>query len=99
MNPACELCAGACCETVVFPLPVDPPPDTVRWLGYHGEIRNRTIRVDAPCSKLDGGKCSIWSMRPQPCRDYEVGSPACKAAVKARRAPDEQQAIFRAMSG
>lgn len=32
MNPACQLCRGACCESLVLNL---PPTDSGTWLAYH----------------------------------------------------------------
>lgn len=87
----CALCAGACCETFVVPLPVNPPPDAIRWLGMRGEIRNQTLRINVACCNLtDDGECGVWETRPQGCRDYKIGSPACREAVLRLRSTTAQ---------
>jgi hypothetical protein len=82
----CHLCAGACCETLVFPLHTISGPDVARWLGMRGEIRNRQLRVEVACCNLSAeGTCDIYDARPQPCRDLKVGSSTCLEAVSSRR--------------
>ena len=85
MNPVCEQCQGACCESFVVALPQDPAPDFVRWLSLRGTVTSGALRLEVPCRELADGRCGIWDTRPQPCRDYQVGSPACRQAIKARR--------------
>lgn len=90
MNPVCEACQGACCESVTIAIPEDPPADYVRWISYRGKISNRRIHLEAQCSMLTNqGKCAIWDTRPQPCKDYVVGGMACLDAIHRRRAEDE----------
>lgn len=91
MNPACDACKGACCETLVLRLPED---GEVRvWLQLRGRAESNQIRLDAPCSALDHGKCSIYTCRPEPCRVFEVGSPQCVASIRAQRPKDAARLI------
>ncbi len=83
MNPACELCRGACCESIVV---ASPKTDEGRWLAYHGaELTDGKTEIAAPCSKLCDGKCTVWKNRPMPCVIFEVGGADCRATVKRRR--------------
>ena len=83
MTP-CELCKGACCESIVIPLKFEEA-DAQRWLGFHGTEQENGIRLDCKCSKLRHGRCTIYDSRPDVCRVFEVGSPNCREAVKTRR--------------
>lgn len=86
MNEVCAVCKGACCESFVVSLPQDPAPDFVRWLSLRGTVISGALRLEVPCREhAADGSCGIWESRPQPCRDYQVGSPACRQAIKARR--------------
>lgn len=94
MNAACEICRGACCESMVMGL---PHGDFGVWLRYHGEpIGKERVELPSPCRMLVEGKCSVWESRPEHCRCYEVGGEACRATVRRRR-PGQWQEIFRAM--
>lgn len=88
MTP-CELCRGACCETIAFAIPA-PSEDVSRWMGYHGTPTKLDgkieLRLAAPCSKLDAGRCSIHPDRPQVCRDYTLGGAECRASIRRQRA-------------
>ena len=96
MHPACQLCRGACCESLVLHL---PPTDAGTWLGFHGQpIGDRHVEFATPCSKLSTcGKCSIHRTRPEHCRTYAVGGPDCRATV-ARRRPKQAAAILAALA-
>lgn len=83
MNEACKLCRGACCESIKLPLPADP--DVAQWLGLHGRVSSATVALECKCRALVDGKCSIYQDRPQVCRDYAPGSPACRETVVLRR--------------
>lgn len=85
MNDACKLCRGACCESIVLPLP--PDPDHAAWLLKHGSGGPwpGTVALECRCRALVDGKCSVYDSRPQVCRDYQPGSDPCRAAVIARR--------------
>lgn len=83
MNAACELCKGACCESIVVG---QPEGDTGRWLALHGRTAEPgTIELETPCIMLCGGKCSIWKTRPDQCSAYPVGGADCRATVLRRR--------------
>lgn len=93
MHPACELCAGACCESFAIPLPDNMEPDMARWLSLRGQIRNMRLVLEVPCENLtNAGQCGTYDTRPQPCRSYPVGGPLCRDAV-ARRRTDRYDAI------
>ena len=82
----CHLCAGACCESFAVNLPPNPQPDVVRWLGLRGKVRGGGLVLEVPCRELtDEGLCGIHDTRPQPCRDYKIGSVECVRAVNLRR--------------
>lgn len=81
---ACEVCGGACCETIIVPLRSNDP-DVQRWLKFHGDPVKEGIRFECKCSQLKNGKCSIYQDRPGVCRTYEAGSEACRKAIKERR--------------
>lgn len=96
MNKACELCRGACCESIVLNVPTG---DVGVWLRYHGEpvgIHGQQVELATPCRMLCDGKCSIWQHRPANCANYQVGSPACRDTVKRRR--ENWREIFAAMT-
>ena len=77
MKRACLICKGACCESVVM------DADT----GLRFDIGQDKVELATPCSKLCGGRCSIWETRPEVCRVFEVGGVDCRAAVLRRRFP------------
>ena len=83
MNQACEICRGACCESIVF---VVPDTDEGRWLSLHGKlIGGGKAQIEVACSALVAGNCSIWKDRPLLCQAYAVGGDACRETVKRRR--------------
>lgn len=92
MNAACQLCGGACCESLVV---TPPPTEEGRWLGYHGAtIEGGGIEIESPCNQLCAGRCGIHAHRPRPCVDYAVGSLACRATVLRRRPSGLARAIL-----
>jgi Fe-S-cluster containining protein len=94
VNPACELCRGACCETFALDLrSVALPPDAMRWLTLHGRKSPIGWEVQQPCSALRAGKCSIYHDRPQVCRSFAPGCDACRYCVESRR-PAQAAAIL-----
>lgn len=94
MNPVCDMCKGACCESIALPLPDEPAADDIRWLSYRGKIRNRMLRIEVPCSQLTSeGQCGQWATRPQLCRDYQVGSDACRWAIQERRSTNRDEIL------
>lgn len=85
---ACRLCRGACCETLVLPVVLEEAPVDIRqsmlMRGARRELGG--VRIDSRCRFLSRkGLCSIHESRPDVCRKFEVGSPACRAAIIANR--------------
>lgn len=97
MTSPCELCRGACCESFAVPLPYPAPVEFNRWAKLRGEVVGHHLRVEVPCTALtDDGACGIYKSRPQPCKDYPMGGPACRQAVRDRRS-DRADEIFASM--
>ena len=88
----CQICRGACCESIVLRLPAT---DAGAWLGLHGvSIGEHQVEIPAPCRKLSVcGSCSIHATRPDHCRTYVVGGADCRATVARRRPTDAAQII------
>lgn len=84
MNPACQACKGACCSTIVFPLPSDEV--AVEWITARGKREGNTVRLACACPQLTrDGRCGIHDTKPHICAIYQVGSPECIAAIRAQR--------------
>jgi uncharacterized protein len=72
----CGDCVGCCVSS--YPVPVRPEDRSalaaipVQHLAntLHGQTM-MVARADGTCPMLDGGKCSIYTHRPQTCRDYD----------------------------
>jgi len=95
MNAACAICHGACCESIVVPIPSD---DAGMWLRYHAtHIGPGLFEFATPCHKLCAGRCTIHETRPENCKAYEVGGVACRSTVLRRRTNHAE--IFAAMRG
>lgn len=92
MNHACQLCRGACCESITLAVNATDP-DTARWIDFHGTRTADGLNFACACSMLKDGLCSIYSTRPKPCADYQVGSDACRSAI-ARRRPEQAAEIL-----
>lgn len=80
MNRACELCKGACCKQITFSLKADGLLDD--YLTTRGTKSEVGYSFNCECPKLKSGKCSIYETRPEVCKRYIVGSPACRNAIK-----------------
>lgn len=98
MGADCQACRGACCESF-FVREVDirmPGPDSRRWLTLHGtERQGGWIEFECRCTKLTPeGRCGIYADRPLTCVVFEPGGEDCRAAVHARRSPEEAEAIL-----
>jgi len=92
VNPACSACKGACCETLVLPMPRDP--EAAQWITLRGRKEGATVRLTVTCNELTkDGKCGIHEYKPHACRVYDVGSPACIAAIRAQRPKEAAQLI------
>lgn len=82
MTP-CELCKGACCESIIAP--VGGGPNSV-WFRYHGEpVGVDRVELNCSCRMLKDGRCSVYDQRPDTCKAFIVGGPACRETVKRRR--------------
>ena len=95
----CYKCRGACCETFSLPLTDLRPPgaDARRWVMLHGQtIDDGVLRVEFECACTvlsENGSCSIYSDRPQVCRDMTVGGDECLHLVRTRRSPSQYAVI------
>jgi Fe-S-cluster containining protein len=91
MHPACEVCRGACCESLL--VPVLRAPSTLAFYATRGDVftvlgqPHDICELPTPCRHLDScGACSIYESRPSACHTFEVGSRECRLTVKRRRA-------------
>ena len=97
MTTACQLCRGACCESLLLPLA--DKPALIAFYATRGAIlrvgERTALEVEARCRHLGApeGHCTIYSSRPQPCVDYAVGSVLCRDTVLRRRSASAE-AIF-----
>lgn len=78
MNEKCEACGGACCLGIL----IKPTPEAFEWYAMRGEVEGERVFLECECKYLKLGICSIHETKPQICKDYEVGSEACRNAVK-----------------
>jgi Fe-S-cluster containining protein len=85
MNSGCRNCKGACCETIFITGSGERHWDW-DWLSMHGTMYYHGVELPCRCTKLDSdGQCSIWSVRPEKCRQYAVGGATCLMAIERRR--------------
>ena len=99
MTP-CEICRGACCESLLLPghLIVDLEWAQVRGMRLIGAGRE-AWEISLPCTKLSPlGACSIYESRPKVCRDYRVGSYGCAWALERRRFHENREAVLASMN-
>lgn len=97
MKTPCDICKGACCESIV--VTAAGFSDEAHWLRLHGkDVGGDSLEIEAPCRKLCNGRCSIHDYRPSKCRLYAVGGPDCRATVLRRR-PEQAKEILAAMAG
>ena len=79
----CEYCTAKCCRYLALPLPRRPKTwtefDEVRWFLSHEKISvfvdkgEWYILVHNECQHLlHDGRCGIYEIRPQICRDYKT---------------------------
>jgi len=85
INKACEVCKGACCESMTLQLSEADNVDEKRWLVLHGKLYNDWVELPCPCSMLVDGKCSIYETRPDKCDKAQVGGFDCIFAISRRR--------------
>jgi Fe-S-cluster containining protein len=96
--PPCEICRGACCESLLIPafLIVDS-----EWAQARGLKRARASawEVGLPCAKLSPlGGCSIYESRPMTCRNYQLGGYGCSWALERRRSRENREAVLAALN-
>jgi Fe-S-cluster containining protein len=96
-NP-CEICEGACCESLVFPAPDFTPEG--KFLSVRGTRTNSDqVEVETRCPKLTPcGSCGIHADRPEVCRTYQVGGPACVSTVMRRRHGQQRAQVLNAIA-
>jgi Fe-S-cluster containining protein len=94
----CLECKGACCEQLIVPAPKDRAAmDFFRARGtaVRGPKRDWVrVILECRCPKLgEDGLCTIYEDRPLICAEYRAGGPACIAAARSRRTPEEYERI------
>lgn len=80
MNQACKECKGSCCKLISFPMSNNAQLD--EYFSKRGYKTESGYSLDCICPHLKDGKCSIQDVKPYICEIYEVGSQACRNAVK-----------------
>lgn len=97
VNP-CDLCRGACCETLVLPATIAGYFDR-EWLFARGEeLEDHRVVLPARCPHLTPeGRCDIYVVRPMACNAYLVGGMYCRSAVRRRRSPEKATEILEAL--
>ena len=93
---ACELCKGACCESIL--LRIDTSPMTIEFYEARGSVFElhgyQYAELPARCPYLSNlGKCMTYAQRPVACSRFEVGSTMCLTAIERRR-PAQAKAII-----
>lgn len=98
VHPACALCRGGCCETVVIPIvPEEMNTDEVVWIGMRGKVVDDSVFLRCACANLTpSGTCGIYPTRPQVCRNFTVGGAECVTTVRLFRRAQAAD-IFEAM--
>jgi|WetSurMetagenome_2_1015567.scaffolds.fasta_scaffold1237601_2 Fe-S-cluster containining protein len=92
MNPACEVCKGACCEAFESGVELDALPleyEFREYVAVRGFPKRAVFQVpNCPQLAFDG-RCGCYETRPAICREYEPGGEDCQKAIRAkRRSPD-----------
>jgi Fe-S-cluster containining protein len=93
---ACNLCAGACCESLLFGIPSNPV--TREFYSVRAEVFEAdgitVAEIPCVCPNLSKeGRCNIYPNRPYACSNFKPGSSMCLAAIKRRR-PDKADQIM-----
>lgn len=98
INPACELCKGACCEGITITLDAAAISADARlhWQLHGDQWDEETTFLPCACRRLKDGYCTTYSNRPQGCVELRVGSPQCRQAVRKLR-PKNWSSIYRLM--
>lgn len=88
MKHPCEICKGACCESMLFVYP-SGLPIMDEFYAARGRLYRAegVIELETRCPNLirKTGKCGIYACRPQVCKDYAVGSTMCRRTIALRR--------------
>ena len=94
----CEICKGACCESLVFPTPeLGDQREFMEARGKPFPIWGYT-EVESRCKNLTTcGSCGIHSDRPKVCADYKVGGLLCLLTIDRRRHGDQRTEILEAI--
>jgi uncharacterized protein len=74
----CATCEALCCrQQVVLIDDPDVPEHFTDWSDWGGQVMRRLD--DGWCAALDRNtmRCTIYEVRPQICRDYEMGGADC----------------------
>ena len=88
MNPLCEKCRGACCETwAIAPVNYESPHE------LHELVEGRTageadgyVFLNCRCRHLTvEGRCGIYQQRPTLCRTFEPLGEGCLRTLEAVR--------------
>jgi len=81
MNSVCDECKGKCCQGIIDVYSSDEIfyDDTLVCEAEDAKYDRRMKTVENNrCIALKDGKCTIYEMRPQVCRLFEVGSRCCE---------------------
>lgn len=75
----CDRCEALCCRLTVLVMPDDPVPDYYVDHNEYGMEKMRQLD-DGWCAALDRERmcCSIYALRPQICRDFDMGGFGCR---------------------
>lgn len=93
MNPFCNRCKGACCESITLTKPDDL--ELLHFFLLRGVETPAGINFDVKCRCLTpDGLCDHYDERPAPCRDLTPGDDTCRAIVLRRRGPVGYASIF-----
>ena len=81
IDPAirCSRCEATCCRLTVHVMSDDPTPDYFIDQDEYGMDVMRRLD-DGWCTALDRAtmRCTIYSMRPLVCRDFDMGGRDCR---------------------
>lgn len=90
----CAGCVGCCVSS--YPIPLRPADRTAlekvpdRYLQLRpGSGARMLYREDGTCPMLDAGRCTIYTDRPQTCRDYD-----CRIYAAADLVPDGPRPVI-----
>lgn len=75
----CNQCEAMCCRLTVYVMSDDPTPEYLVDQDENGMDVMRRMD-DGWCTALDRDRmcCSIYALRPQVCRDFDMGGLDCR---------------------